>query len=43
MRHVLHAISRLSIGKKIVVFVLVALIILTWLAVCAVLGSYLVS
>ncbi len=42
LRPLLQAIKQLSTGKRLVVLMAALLIILTWLAVCAILGSYLV-
>jgi hypothetical protein len=42
MNDLLRSISQLTVRKKLVVVVLLLLIVLTWLGVCAVLGSYLV-
>jgi|GEM_PF-2060339 len=42
MNDLLRNISQLTVRKKLVVVVLLLLIVLTWLGVCAVLGSYLV-
>jgi hypothetical protein len=42
MNDLLRSIGRLTARKKLVVGVLLLLIVLTWLGVCAVLGSYLV-
>ena len=42
MNDLLRSISQLTVRKKLVVVALLLLIVLTWLGVCAVLGSYLV-
>ena len=42
MNDLLRNISQLTVRKKLVVGVLLLLIVLPWLGVCAVLGSYLV-
>ena len=40
MRNFFHAIKKFALWKKLVVGIAVALILLTWLAVCLVLTSY---
>jgi len=42
MRTLLQSLGRLALWKKLVIAFLLLIIVLTWLAVCAVLGSYLV-
>jgi hypothetical protein len=42
MNDLLRSTSQLTVRKKLVVGALLLLIVLTWLGVCAVLGSYLV-
>lgn len=42
MRTLLESISRLASRKKLVVGLLLFIIVLTWLGVCVILGSYLV-
>ena len=42
MKTLLQSISRLAPRKKLVVGLLLFIIVLTWLAVCAILGSYLI-
>jgi len=41
MRHLLRSINNLSRGRKIAVYSLIVLNVLTWLAVCLILASYL--
>ena len=42
MKLLLQSIGRLTLCKKIVVGLLSLIIVLTWLGVCVILGSYLV-
>ena len=42
MKTLLKSIGRLTLQKKLVVALLLLIIVLTWLGVCAILGSYLV-
>ena len=42
METLLQSIGRLSLRKKLLVGLLLLIIVLTWLGVCVILGSYLV-
>jgi hypothetical protein len=42
MRTFWQSIGRLSPRKKLVIIILLLVVVLTWLGVCAILGSYLV-
>jgi hypothetical protein len=42
MRTLWQSIGRLSTRKKLVAIILLLVVVLTWLGVCAILGSYLV-
>jgi hypothetical protein len=42
MRHLLQSIRKLAWWQQLVVVLLLLIIVLTWLAVCVILGSYLV-
>lgn len=41
MRTLLQSIGRLSPRKKLVAIILLLVVVVTWLGVCAILGSYL--
>lgn len=41
MRHLLEAIRLLAGWQKLIVGLMVALVVLTWLAVCSILAGYL--
>ncbi len=43
MRDLLYHISRLARWQKLVISLMLLLILLTWLSVCLILGSYLVA
>jgi len=42
MRTLWNSMGRLSPRKKLVAIILLLVVVLTWLGVCAILGSYLV-
>lgn len=43
MRSILQSIKKLARWQQLVIVLMLLIILLTWLAVCVILGSYLVS
>jgi hypothetical protein len=42
MMNLLHSIKQLALWQQLIIGLMILLILLTWLAVCLILGSYLV-